>query len=135
METLRLWISVLVGICLSGSSLAFSQALFPQHAASFQRAPPPQRPPHSVAQQQQLLEEPQQVNTVTVICHPDSLEVVIAADMFAVGAPVDSQQLHLGVENTDFCRAQPASPEEYRILVGLDGCGTRHWVILFLWLF
>ncbi|XP_037544863.1 zona pellucida sperm-binding protein 3 [Nematolebias whitei] len=129
METSMLWISVLLGICLTGSSLAFSQALFHQHAASLQRAHPPQRSSHNVAQQQQqLLEEPQQVNTVTVICHPDSLEVVIAADMFAVGAPVDSHQLHLGVENHDFCRAEPTSPEEYRILVGLDDCGTRHWM-------
>uniref|UniRef100_A0A3B3C4Z6 Zona pellucida sperm-binding protein 3 n=1 Tax=Oryzias melastigma TaxID=30732 RepID=A0A3B3C4Z6_ORYME len=41
-------------------------------------------------------EEPVQVNTVDVLCHPDSMELRINADLFAVGAPVDVQELRLG---------------------------------------
>uniref|UniRef100_A0A3Q2G9Z0 Zona pellucida sperm-binding protein 3 n=1 Tax=Cyprinodon variegatus TaxID=28743 RepID=A0A3Q2G9Z0_CYPVA len=68
------------------------------------------------------------VNTVSVMCHPDSMEVVITADMFAVGAPVDSRELRLGVEDNELCRAKATSAEEYRIVAGLDDCGTKHWM-------
>ncbi|XP_017277272.1 zona pellucida sperm-binding protein 3-like [Kryptolebias marmoratus] len=132
MAILWLRICVLIGFFLSCSSLAFPKTYFPERAASLPRPQPPQGPSRSGAKQQQQQQQPQQelekVNTVTVICHPDSLEVVIAADMFAVGAPVDSRELHLGVENNEFCRAEAASPEEYRIVVGLDDCGTKHWM-------
>ncbi|KAF3846454.1 hypothetical protein F7725_003532 [Dissostichus mawsoni] len=74
-------------------------------------------------------EELQQVNTIRVTCHPDSLEIVIKADMFAVGAPVDSDEIRLGVEtNNQYCRAAASSADEYSISVGLVECGTRHWV-------
>uniref|UniRef100_A0A3B3C6K3 Zona pellucida sperm-binding protein 3 n=1 Tax=Oryzias melastigma TaxID=30732 RepID=A0A3B3C6K3_ORYME len=73
-------------------------------------------------------EEPVQVNTVDVLCHPDSMELRINADLFAVGAPVDVQELRLGVEHSDYCSATAASDSEYRILVGLEDCGTKHWM-------
>ncbi|KAF6721488.1 Zona pellucida sperm-binding protein 3 [Oryzias melastigma] len=50
------------------------------------------------------------------------------ADLFAVGAPVDVQELRLGVEHSDYCSATAASDSEYRILVGLEDCGTKHWM-------
>lgn len=118
-------IGVLLGLSLACLSLAFPQTNYPQQVALFQRPQAPQRPSYGIQQQQQA---PRPVNTVTVICRSDSLEVVIAADMFSVGAPVDNQELHLGVENSEFCRAEASSPEEYRIVVGLDDCGTKHWV-------
>ncbi|XP_041868534.1 zona pellucida sperm-binding protein 3-like [Melanotaenia boesemani] len=86
------------------------------------QSPLPQQsqvPSHGLAQEQ--------VNTVSVICHPDSLEVVIQADMFAVGAPVHSSELRLGVEYNKLCMAK-ASGDVYRILVRLEDCGTRHWM-------
>ncbi|KAM4716431.1 zona pellucida sperm-binding protein 3-like [Anableps anableps] len=98
---------------------------YTQHA-SLPRPRPQQRFLHAVAQQEQ--HQPELVNTVGVICHPDSIEVVIAADMFAVGAPVDSRELRLGVEDSEFCRATATSAEQYRIVVGLDNCGTKHWM-------
>ncbi|KAK5936195.1 hypothetical protein CgunFtcFv8_027678 [Champsocephalus gunnari] len=49
--------------------------------------------------------------------------------MFAVGAPVDGDELRLGVEtNNQYCRATASSADEYSISVGLVECGTRHWV-------
>lgn len=70
------------------------------------------------------------MNTVRVACHPDSLEVIIKADIFGIGAPVRADELHLGVEHSDFCRAAASSGDEYRIIVGLVDCGTRHWVMV-----
>lgn len=73
----------------------------------------------------------ERVKTVRVNCHPNSLEIVVKADMFEIGAPVYSDELRLGVEQRDHCRAHASSEggeEEYTILVGLADCGTKHWV-------
>ncbi|KAM4534564.1 zona pellucida sperm-binding protein 3-like [Fundulus diaphanus] len=115
---------MLSGLCRQ-SALALTALQYPQYP-SFLRPRPQQSLSPSMAQQEQ--QEPEPVNTVAVICHPDSLEVVITADMFAVGAPVDSQELRLGVEDNEFCRPTATSAEEYRIVVGLDSCGTKHWM-------
>ncbi len=133
METWCFSNNLLVGLLLSGifvrSSFGFPPRHFTQHAL-------PQRPQlrkHTVQQQQQQQlpsEAREQVNTVSVTCHPDSLEIVIKADLFGVGAPVDGDELRLGVEHNDFCRATASSGEEYRIIVGLLDCGTKHWVTL-----
>jgi len=76
----------------------------------------------------------QQVNTVRVTCHPDSLEIIIDADLFDVGVPVNGDELRLGVEHDDYCRATMSSRDEFRILVGLVDCGTNQRVILFIYL-
>ncbi|XP_058510278.1 zona pellucida sperm-binding protein 3-like [Solea solea] len=87
------------------------------------------RPPLAQEQQKTLAKEPEQVNTVRVTCLPDSLEIVIKADLFGIGAPVDSAELRLGAEFDDFCRATAASSgDEYAIVVGLMDCGTKHWM-------
>uniref|UniRef100_A0A3Q2SRS4 Zona pellucida sperm-binding protein 3 n=1 Tax=Fundulus heteroclitus TaxID=8078 RepID=A0A3Q2SRS4_FUNHE len=122
----RFGFTLLLGVMLSGlcrqSALALTALQYPQYP-SLLRPRPQQSLSPSVEQQ-----EPEPVNTVAVICHPDSLEVVITADMFAVGSPVDSRELRLGVEDNEFCRAVATSAEEYRIVVGLDSCGTKHWM-------
>lgn len=73
-------------------------------------------------------EQRERVNTVRVSCHPNSLEVTVKADMFEIGAPVYSDELRLGADQRDHCRAQASSEDEYTILVGLAECGTKHWV-------
>uniref|UniRef100_A0A8C6U669 Zona pellucida sperm-binding protein 3 n=1 Tax=Neogobius melanostomus TaxID=47308 RepID=A0A8C6U669_9GOBI len=74
-------------------------------------------------------EERGQINSVAVSCSPDSLEIVIQADLFGVGAPVRSSDVRLGVDNDDErCRATESSSEEHRITVGLLDCGTKHWM-------
>ncbi|XP_034053870.1 zona pellucida sperm-binding protein 3-like [Gymnodraco acuticeps] len=125
MEAFHFQVILLVGLCVS-SSFAFP----PTQDASFQSLANTGRSELGQQQQQKSpAEEPQQVNTVRVTCHPDSLEIVIKADMFAVGAPVDGDELRLGVEtNNQYCRATASSANEYSISVGLVECGTRHWV-------
>lgn len=73
-------------------------------------------------------EKEESTHTIRVACYPDSLAILIKADMFGVGAPVDNNELHLGVEDRDSCRATVASRDEYKIVVGLMDCGTKHWV-------
>uniref|UniRef100_A0A8C2WZS8 Zona pellucida sperm-binding protein 3 n=1 Tax=Cyclopterus lumpus TaxID=8103 RepID=A0A8C2WZS8_CYCLU len=76
-------------------------------------------------------EEQEQENTVGVTCHPDSLEIIIKADMFEVGAHVNGDDLRLGVEHNDYCRATTSSRDEYRILVGLMDCGLSFTAHIF----
>ncbi|XP_068574780.1 zona pellucida sperm-binding protein 3-like [Cebidichthys violaceus] len=123
MKTLCFWVNLLVGICLRSSfafpSIDSQHGLFqrPQTTGSSQHTP----------QQKTPAEEPEPVNTVRVTCHPDSLEIIIKADLFGVGAPVNSDEIRLGVEHNDYCRAT-SSGDEYKILVGLVDCGTKHWM-------
>lgn len=127
METACFWVNLLAGLLFSGvgPSFAFPPKHYTQHAL-FDR---PQIAWSSKQPQQKApAGEREQVNTVGVTCHPDSLEIVIKADMFGVGAPVDGDELRLGVEHSDFCRATASSADEYRIIVGLMDCGTKHWV-------
>uniref|UniRef100_A0A3B3XPL0 Zona pellucida sperm-binding protein 3 n=1 Tax=Poecilia mexicana TaxID=48701 RepID=A0A3B3XPL0_9TELE len=102
------------GVC-PHLALALKSSLY----APYPSLPRP-RPQQTLPVVQQEQHQPELVNTVGVVCHPDSLEVVIAADMFAVGAPVDSRELRLGVEDNEFCRATATSAEEYRIVITKD---------------
>ncbi|CAJ1076591.1 zona pellucida sperm-binding protein 3-like isoform X2 [Xyrichtys novacula] len=132
METFYFWVNLLLGllsseICLR-SSFAFPQTFYSQHAS-------PQRPEltegseHTDQELQKApSEDPELVNTVRVSCYPDSLDIIIKADMFGVGAPVNSDDIRLGVEHDVFCTAAPSSVDEYRITVGLSECGTKHWM-------
>ncbi|XP_040010713.1 zona pellucida sperm-binding protein 3-like isoform X2 [Xiphias gladius] len=134
MDTMLFGVNLLVGLFLSGlcvqSSLVYPQTHYTQHAL-LQRPQltQSQSPEHTVHEQQKApAEEREHVNTIRVTCHPDLLEIVIKADMFGVGAPVNSDDLRLGVEHNDFCRATASSRDEYRIVVGLTDCGTKHWM-------
>lgn len=142
MESLWFWIAFLFGLFLSGlcvhSPSQTPQMHHGQHVSFHAPQPLGQSSTQDEVKQwgRPHDEEQEQVNTVRVTCHPDSLEILIRADLFAVGAPVDSHELQLGVEPKGFCRAAPSSEDEYRIHVGLDDCGTKHWVTcVFLFLF
>ncbi|XP_056262912.1 zona pellucida sperm-binding protein 3-like [Pseudoliparis swirei] len=119
MKNLCVSVLLLVGLCFR-SYFAFPPKGYTQHAQSPQFT----RSSQHALQAKDPSEELEQVNTVRVTCHPDSLEIIIQADMFEVGAPVNAAELRLGVELNDYCRATSSS-EEYRILVGLLDCGTK----------
>ncbi|XP_056262906.1 zona pellucida sperm-binding protein 3-like [Pseudoliparis swirei] len=116
---------LLVGLCFRSCS-AFPPNGYAQHASI--QSPQFTRSSQHTLQAKDPSEEQEQVNTVRVTCHPDSLEIIIKADMFEVGAPVNGDELRLGVELNDNCRATTSSGDEYRILVGLVDCGTKHWM-------
>ncbi|XP_034566814.1 zona pellucida sperm-binding protein 3-like isoform X2 [Notolabrus celidotus] len=132
MEIFYRRVNLFLGLLLSEICLRTSYALPPtlynQHAL-------PQR--RQIAESsEQTLQEPQKapseervlVNTVKVSCYPDSLDIIIKADMFGVGAPVNSDEIRLGVEHDVFCTAAASSGDEYRIFVGLSDCGIKHWM-------
>lgn len=127
MKLLHLWINLFIGL-LTPVSMAFTyrppgQMGLTRHHG-FQRAPAK----HEVKKATPEVSE--RLKTVRVICHPDSLEVVIQADMFGVGAPVNPYDLQLGVVDDEYCEATEYSADEYRIVVGLKDCGTKHLVKL-----
>uniref|UniRef100_A0A8C2WS23 Zona pellucida sperm-binding protein 3 n=1 Tax=Cyclopterus lumpus TaxID=8103 RepID=A0A8C2WS23_CYCLU len=125
MKTLCFSVHLLVGLCFR-SYLAFLPQDYAQHVSI--QSPQITGSSQHTRQEKTPAKEQAQVNTVRVTCHPDSLEIIIKADMFEVGAPVNSDELRLGVEHNDYCRATTSSRDEYRILVGLVDCGTKHWM-------
>ncbi|XP_056262911.1 zona pellucida sperm-binding protein 3-like [Pseudoliparis swirei] len=122
MKTSCFLVLLLVGLCFRSYS-AFPGQGYTQHASI--QHPQFTRSSQHALQTKDPSEEQEQVNTVRVTCHPDSLEIIIQADMFEVGAPVNGDELRLGVELNDYCRATSSSEDEYRILVGLVDCGTK----------
>ncbi|XP_056262909.1 zona pellucida sperm-binding protein 3-like [Pseudoliparis swirei] len=122
MKTLCFLVHLLVGLCFRSYS-AFPPKNYTQHASI--QSPQITGSSQHTLQAKDPSEKQEQVNTVRVTCHPDSLEIIIQADMFEVGAPVNGDELRLGVELNDYCRATSSSEDEYRILVGLVDCGTK----------
>ncbi|CAK6964852.1 zona pellucida sperm-binding protein 3-like [Scomber scombrus] len=129
MESLFFGVKLLVVLFLSGiyvrSSFAFREYASIQ-SPQFKES---RSSKHPVQQHLKVpAKEREKVNTISVTCHPDSLEILIKADMFEVGAPVNADELRLGVEYNEICRATASSRDEYRIVVGLLDCGTKHWM-------
>lgn len=126
MELLHLWINLFIGLLTWSVSLSFVQrprGIMPRIASQGHQKLAAK---HEVQEVEPEVAE--RLKTVRVICHPDLLEVVIQADMFGIGAPVNAFELQLGVDDRDYCRATEYSTEEYKIVVGLMDCGTKHWV-------
>ncbi|KAM9843973.1 zona pellucida sperm-binding protein 3-like [Aulostomus maculatus] len=119
-----LFVLFLSGLCVR-SSLGLPPNPFTQHALLQRPQLTDTKSPKQLLQQ---MEKREQVNTVSVVCHPDSLEIHIKADLFSVGAPVDAHELRLGVDHDGFCGATESSGDEYRIHVGLLDCGTKYWM-------
>ncbi|KAK5888999.1 hypothetical protein CesoFtcFv8_015044 [Champsocephalus esox] len=65
---------------------------------------------------------------VLVHCQPDSMRVVVQADMFEKGLQVDYRHLRLGpgsVSEGSACGAVPSGEAEYTIQASLWDCGTK----------
>uniref|UniRef100_A0A673ZK79 Zona pellucida sperm-binding protein 3 n=1 Tax=Salmo trutta TaxID=8032 RepID=A0A673ZK79_SALTR len=81
---------------------------------------------------QQTVSRPVRVETVAVTCHSDYMEIVVKADLFQLGNPIDVDDLRLGVEqyqDQEPCRATAsAAGDEYRIFAALSDCGTKNLI-------
>lgn len=65
---------------------------------------------------------------VVVHCHPDSMRVVVQADMFDRGLQVDGRHLQLGSESVSegsSCGAVPSGEAEFTIQAHLRDCGAK----------
>uniref|UniRef100_A0A3B5ACX0 Zona pellucida sperm-binding protein 3 n=1 Tax=Stegastes partitus TaxID=144197 RepID=A0A3B5ACX0_9TELE len=84
------------------------------------------QPTNSLQQQSaQLSVRPRPVE---VRCHPDSIEVVVQADMFDTGLRVDGRYLRLGTEPVNWgseCAAVSSGEAEFTIQAQLMDCGTK----------
>lgn len=65
---------------------------------------------------------------IVLRCHPDSMEVVVQADMFHAGLEVDGRHLRLGSDllgEGSACAAFPSGAAEFTIRAQLMDCGTK----------
>lgn len=84
----------------------------------------------TVSKQLQSAELSTRLRPITVKCHPDSLEVVVQADLFETGIQIDGQHLRLGlgldpVSGSSSCTAVPSGEAEFTIRARLTDCGTK----------
>nr|XP_015812463.2 zona pellucida sperm-binding protein 3 [Nothobranchius furzeri] len=78
--------------------------------------------------QESSVEHGGHTRAVLVKCHPDSMEVVVQADLFETGLEVDGGHLRLGSDSPGQgtqCGAFQSGEGEFTILVGLTECGTK----------
>ncbi|XP_059201154.1 zona pellucida sperm-binding protein 3-like [Centropristis striata] len=86
------------------------------------------QPQPTASKPQQTAELRERPRPVVVHCHPDSMRVVVQADMFDKGLQVDPSHLRLGSEaesGESACRAVPTGEAEFTIQAHLRDCGTR----------
>uniref|UniRef100_A0A3Q0S2U2 Zona pellucida sperm-binding protein 3 n=1 Tax=Amphilophus citrinellus TaxID=61819 RepID=A0A3Q0S2U2_AMPCI len=85
--------------------------------------------PHLTAvKRRQSAELRERPRPVAVKCHPDSMEVVVQADMFDTGFRVDGRHLRLGSDSAggeEVCGAVPSGEAEFTIRTQLMACGTK----------
>ncbi|XP_044222864.1 zona pellucida sperm-binding protein 3-like [Thunnus albacares] len=116
------WIIVLLTVStLIESSLVYSRG--PSSAAN------PHLPSRTIQpQRQQSAEFSTRPRPVLVKCHPDSMEVVVQADIFNTGLVLDGNHLRLGsdsVREGSACIAVPSGEAEFTIHAHLTDCGTK----------
>ncbi|XP_037537593.1 zona pellucida sperm-binding protein 3 [Nematolebias whitei] len=83
------------------------------------------QPRPSATKQQESAELEVRPRPIVVKCHPDSMEVVVQADMFDAGLKVEGGHLQLGPESPSACGAVQSGAEEFTIQARLTDCGTK----------
>ncbi|XP_051809637.1 zona pellucida sperm-binding protein 3-like [Acanthochromis polyacanthus] len=86
------------------------------------------RPQLTALKQQPSAQVSARRRSVEVRCHPDSMEVVVQADMFYIGLRVDGGHLRLGsdpLSGGSECRAVQSGEAEFTIQAQLSDCGTE----------
>lgn len=79
-----------------------------------------------VGKQRQSAEPSVRPRPVVVHCHPDSMEVVVRADMFDSGLEVDAGHLRLGAgREVGSCRAEQSEEAQFTIRANLTDCGIN----------
>ncbi|XP_051261093.1 zona pellucida sperm-binding protein 3-like [Dicentrarchus labrax] len=125
------WIIVIVSVStLTESRLAYSRgssATTNSHIPSRTHGNR-QRPLTAVNPQQSAELSAPRPRPVVVNCHPDSMEVVVQADMFDKGLQVDGRHLSLGsgsASEGSACTAIPSGEAEFTLRADLMDCGTK----------
>lgn len=123
------WIIVLISLCtLAESRLVYSRGSSAGDSHMPGRTHGNIQPPLAAPKLQQSAELSARPRPVVVNCHPDSMEVVVQADMFDRGLQVDGRHLRLGsgpASEGSACKAIPSGEAEYTILAHLMDCGIQ----------
>ncbi|KAM7379302.1 hypothetical protein PAMP_004866 [Pampus punctatissimus] len=128
------WIIVLLSVSTLTESRLVNSRVSSSAANSHIPSRTIQPQPSAVKKQQQQQQQQQNAELsarprpVVVKCHPDSMEVVVQADMFDTGLLVDVKHLRLGsdaVREGSECRAVPSGEAEFTIQAHLRECGTK----------
>ncbi|XP_071347982.1 zona pellucida sperm-binding protein 3-like [Trachinotus anak] len=127
-RTCSWWITALIFV----STVAESRSVYSRGSSAADSHGPTRthgniRPRASAVTQRQSEEPGVRPRPVLVQCHPDSMEVVVQADMFDTGLEVDGTYLRLGSETVaeeTACRAVPSGAAEFTIRSHLRDCGT-----------
>ncbi len=86
------------------------------------------QPQLTAVKEQQSAELSARPRPVAVNCHPDSMEVVVQADIFDTDLQVDGRHLRLGshsLSDGSACGAVPSGEAEFTIRAHLMDCGTK----------
>lgn len=86
------------------------------------------QPQLTAVKRRQNAETRERPRPVAVKCHPDSMEVVVQADMFDTGLRVDGRHLRLGSDSAGeekVCGAVPSGEAEFTIRTPLMDCGIN----------
>ncbi|XP_076601813.1 zona pellucida sperm-binding protein 3-like [Chaetodon auriga] len=128
-RTIFLWIIVLISFhTLTEGRLVYGRGSSATNAHIPSRTHVNIQPPLAAVKQQHSPELSARPRPVVVNCHPDSMEVVVQADMFDRGLQVDGRHLRLGSDTLtagSACGAVPSGEAEYTIQVHLMDCGTK----------
>ncbi|CAB1454580.1 unnamed protein product [Pleuronectes platessa] len=114
---------IIIVVLLSVCTLTQSQLV--------QNTSPTWTPSYTQQQQQQQQQSPElgaRPRPVVLRCHPDSMEVVVQADLFDTGLQVDGRHLRLGSDPAaeySACSAAPSGEAEFTIWAHLMDCGTK----------
>ncbi|XP_061588220.1 zona pellucida sperm-binding protein 3-like [Cololabis saira] len=82
----------------------------------------------SAVQQQASSQLDERPRPIVVRCHPDSMEIVVQADLFDTGLQVDGEHLRLGsnfLSKDGECGAVPSGEDDFTIVTQLTDCGTK----------
>lgn len=81
-----------------------------------------------LGKQRQSAEPPPRPHPVVVHCQPDTMEVMVQADLFDSGLKVDARHLRLGSDppaEGSACRAAQSAEAQYTIRSHLMDCGIQ----------
>lgn len=118
-------------VLLSLYTLTESRLDYNRGSIGAERSHSPSRTIHQLyaaIEQQQSTQLSAGPRPVVVYCHPDSMEVVVQADMFDTGLLVDGQHLSLGsdlVREGGACGAVSSGEAEFTLWAHLTDCGTK----------
>ncbi|XP_037315249.2 zona pellucida sperm-binding protein 3-like [Pungitius pungitius] len=118
------WLTVLLSLSTLAES-RFGQTNSPATLSGGRYVQPQLPASQQLLQQQQHGAHPR---PVVVNCHPNSMRVVVQADMFGMGLQVDGRHLRLGsdsVSEGSACGAVPSGEAEFTIQASLRACGAR----------